>query len=80
MDRDAIAGFLVLLIAILSFFFVVFYPSASEARTFGCFVGVLGASNEHSTEIDYNHYQIFYNKKSTSEFLPFLGCGVSFDF
>jgi hypothetical protein len=51
-----------------------------EARSFGCFAGVLGASNERDIEIDYNHYQIFSRHQHTTEFLPFIGCGVSFDF
>ncbi len=51
-----------------------------QARSFGCFMGVLGMSMDRSVEVDYMHYQIFSRTKHTSEFLPFLGCGVSFDF
>lgn len=51
-----------------------------EARTFGCFMGVIGAGSEQTVEVDYMHYQIFSRTKHTSEFLPFLGCGISFDF
>jgi hypothetical protein len=54
--------------------------SQAQARTFGCFAGVLGASTSQSLEIVYNNHDIFYHKKHTTDLLPFLGCGVSFDF
>lgn len=51
-----------------------------EARTIGCFVGVLDASSSQSLEIVYNNKELFYHKKHSTEFMPFLGCGISFDF
>lgn len=51
-----------------------------QARSFGCFMGVIGAGSDHTVQVDYNHYQIFSRTTHTSEFLPFLGCGISFDF
>lgn len=51
-----------------------------DARTFGCFAGVLGMDSEQKLEVDYMHYQLFYHKKNTLGVLPFLGCGISFDF
>jgi len=51
-----------------------------DARTFGCFMGVLVAGSEKKVEVDYMHYRLFSVTKSTEELLPFAGCGVSFDF
>ena len=56
------------------------FSAQCEARTFGCFMGVLGVQNERKVEVDYMHYQVYSSTKHTSEFLPFVGCGISFDF
>lgn len=64
----------------ISILFILLTIGTCQARTFGCFMGVIGAGSDHSVEVDYNHYQIFSRTKHTSEFLPFLGCGISFDF
>lgn len=54
--------------------------SQADARTFGCFAGVLGASTSQSIDVVYNNRELFYHKKHTTDLLPFLGCGISFDF
>jgi hypothetical protein len=56
------------------------FTAQCEARTFGCFMGVLGAKTERSFEVDYLHYQVYSRSKHSTEFLPFAGCGISFDF
>ncbi len=66
-------GFLLALIIFLTI-------GTCEARTFGCFMGVIGAGNEHNVEIDYMHYQLYSRTQHATEFLPFIGCGISFDF
>ncbi len=51
-----------------------------EARTFGCFAGILDYSNERDSEIDYKNYSIINKQKNTTNFMPFVGCGITFDF
>lgn len=51
-----------------------------EARTFACFAGVLDYTSEPDVEVDYNHYQIFNRQQHNTNFIPFMGCGISFDF
>lgn len=68
------------ILMVCAFFVTLFLVDLCEARTFGCFAGVLGASTSQSLEIVYNNHELFYHKKHNTDLLPFLGCGISFDF
>lgn len=54
--------------------------SACEAHTVGCFMGIIGVQNERTMEVDYRHFQLYSRTKYESTFLPFIGCGIGFDF
>jgi hypothetical protein len=56
------------------------YCTASYARDIECFVGALAVEQETGISFVYNNKVLFKEDKHKLTALPFLGCGIRFDF